>query len=85
MRSGGGNKNNKELNNSTTPVLWMRNEAIIAGLRLDISEVKLNWTDLQISNPKNSLSLGWWFLEILPFKRLSYKKSSKHHVWYGLA
>jgi hypothetical protein len=84
MHSGGSNKKNTEFNNATTPVLWMRDEAIVAGLRLGISRVELNWMDLQTSKPTNSLSLGWWLLVILPFKRLSYKKSSKHHVWYGL-
>ncbi|KAF8329934.1 hypothetical protein F5887DRAFT_1181051, partial [Amanita rubescens] len=71
---------NAQLNNASVPVLWMGNEALIAGLRLDESRFEWKWDDLQNSKPKESLTLGWRFLEILPFKRLSYTKET-HHTW----
>jgi hypothetical protein len=83
VHSGGGNKKNTELNSDTMPVLWMRNEAYHAGLRLDDPRFKWDWEKLRASKPTNSLSLSWRCLEIFPWKRLSYMRR-RHHVWYGL-
>jgi hypothetical protein len=74
--SGGGRKNNAELNNATVPVLWMGNEALFAGLKLERSEVVWNWDELKKTRPHESLTNLWHFFELLPFKRLSYGQPS---------
>jgi len=81
IHSGGGGQSNAELNNASVPVLWMGNEALIAGLKLHPSQFEWNWDKLRDSKPKESLTLAWRFLEILPFKRLSYTKKG-HYTWY---
>ncbi|KAF8347215.1 hypothetical protein F5887DRAFT_882049 [Amanita rubescens] len=68
------------LNNASVPVLWMGNEALIAGLKLHPTQFEWNWDKLRGSKPKESLTLGWRFLEIFPFKRLSYTEKA-HYTW----
>ncbi|KZP18218.1 hypothetical protein FIBSPDRAFT_745593 [Athelia psychrophila] len=50
------------------PLLWMENEALMAGLH--ISRASINWRvhDLRESEPTGSLSGAWWPLECLPFR-----------------
>ncbi|KAI9455298.1 hypothetical protein F5148DRAFT_1226410 [Russula earlei] len=62
-----GNQKNAELNNTAVPVLWMGNEAWIAGLGLEPSKVEWEWEKLKYARPQESL------LEIFPFKRISYR------------
>jgi hypothetical protein len=80
MRSGGGNQPNAELNNAAVPVLWIGNEAFLAGLRLKESNFEWDWDKLRDTKPRESLNFVWWPLELLPFKRLSYL-DKKHTVW----
>jgi hypothetical protein len=80
LHSGGGNISNTELNNAAVPVLWMGNEAIVAGLKLSRSRVEWDWGKLSETGPKESLSWVWRFFEVLPFKRLSYV-DSKRVTW----
>ncbi|KDQ54511.1 hypothetical protein JAAARDRAFT_135184, partial [Jaapia argillacea MUCL 33604] len=70
---------NTELNNATIPLLWMGVEAELAGLKLTPPKVK-RW--VRERKTTESLSLGWWPFEILPFKRLSYK-NAKGATWYS--
>jgi len=79
--SGGGIKSNEELNNAAPPVLWMGNEAMLAGLELHESRVQWKWNELEKTEPTESLTLWWRFLEILPIKRLSYVSGKT--TWYG--
>ncbi|KZP18212.1 hypothetical protein FIBSPDRAFT_829469, partial [Athelia psychrophila] len=52
----------------SVPLLWMENEALMAGLH--ISRASINWKvqDLQESKPTVSLWAPWWPLECLPFR-----------------
>jgi hypothetical protein len=79
--SGGGGQSNTELNNASVPVLWMGNEAFIAGLRLRPTRFEWDWDKLRGSKPKESLTLPWRLLEILPVRRLTYIKKASH-TWY---
>lgn len=72
LHSGGGSTSNTELNNAAVPVLWMGNEAMVAGLKLGQSRVVWDWDKLRETWPTESLSFVWRLFEILPFKRLSY-------------
>ncbi|KZP32676.1 hypothetical protein FIBSPDRAFT_812252 [Athelia psychrophila] len=49
------------------PLLWMENEALMAGLHF--SRASINWKvhDLQESEPTESLSGAWWLLECIPY------------------
>jgi hypothetical protein len=82
VHSGGGDKDNKALDNAAVPVLWMGNEVMLAGLRLKPSKVEWNWDQLENSKPTESLHSVWRFFEILPFKRLSYDNKT-HVTRYG--
>ena len=79
--SGGGTQSNTELNNAAPPVLWMGNEAMLAGLELHPSEVQWNWDKLRNTEPSESLSFVWRFFEILPMKRLLF--DGEQTTWYG--
>ncbi|KZP19841.1 hypothetical protein FIBSPDRAFT_743308 [Athelia psychrophila] len=54
------------------PLLWMRNQAIMAGLHLKAADITWKLTDLE-RDPKPSLGVIWKVLEYFPVKRLSYK------------
>lgn len=77
---GGGSTSNTELNNAAVPVLWMGNEAMVAGLKLGQSRVVWEWEKLRETRPTESLSLVWRLFEIVLFKRLSYV-DDKHITW----
>jgi hypothetical protein len=55
----------------------MENEAIAAGLRIIPRPFKDGWDINKIQNDemKESLVGGWWILEYLPIKRLTYRDS----------
>ncbi|KAH7924186.1 hypothetical protein BV22DRAFT_526627 [Leucogyrophana mollusca] len=74
---GGGNRLNEKLQLDTIPLQWMRSEAITAGLRLHPAEITWTLGDLE-QGTSNSLTLGWWLLELIPFKRLLYYNSQRH-------
>lgn len=60
---------NDQLNLESVPLLWMENEALMAGLHLQQSSVDWNIGDLETSTPHESLSGVWWLLEYLPIRR----------------
>ncbi|KZP22037.1 hypothetical protein FIBSPDRAFT_490488 [Athelia psychrophila] len=69
---GGGSRLNKDLQSGDMPLLWMRNEAMAAGLRL--KAVDRNWTAVNLGHPlTNSLGPLWKIVEQFPLRRLSYK------------
>ncbi|KZP02807.1 hypothetical protein FIBSPDRAFT_769953, partial [Athelia psychrophila] len=68
---GGGDRVNKALQLADIPMLWMRNEAIMAGLHLKATDIKWKLTDLE-HHTTPPLSVFWKILEQLPVRRLSY-------------
>lgn len=58
------------------PVLWMGNEAMIAGIKLRESVVDWNWEELATAPETPSLKLFWWLVECLPFPRLTYESAA---------
>lgn len=78
--SGGGNreKTGKALNFQDMPLLWMREEAFDAGLRLNPPKIAFRFEDLKEPNINDSLTLRWWLLELFPVRRLCYNNSNQH-------
>ncbi|KAH7927177.1 hypothetical protein BV22DRAFT_1007450 [Leucogyrophana mollusca] len=62
---------NHKLESGDIPLLWMRNEANIAGLQLVPKETTWKLTDLE-KKTIESLTPWWWLLEIAPFERRMY-------------
>ncbi|KIJ64266.1 hypothetical protein HYDPIDRAFT_90780 [Hydnomerulius pinastri MD-312] len=56
------------------PLLWMRREAVEAGLSVKPTEAVWKLDDLQRKSVE-SLRSGWWLLEVFPIKRLVYHNS----------
>ncbi|KAF7980227.1 hypothetical protein HWV62_39345 [Athelia sp. TMB] len=79
---GGGNLPNDGLNLESVPLLWMVNEAAIAGLLLTQSSVEWKIRDLETSKPFRSLQTFWWPLEILPLHRQSRSDPKKGAHWH---
>jgi hypothetical protein len=77
--SGGGLKKNVSLNLSSVPLLWMENEAEVAGLRLEPRASGGVWDleDLQKDDGHESLRGGWKPMEYLPLTRLSFKTAGE--------
>ena len=71
--SGGGNVENPAMDRSRPPLRWMVLEAQMAGLRTSSFQGALSSKDLV--EIKESLTGGWWPLEIIPFKRLTYSRT----------
>ncbi|KZP16557.1 hypothetical protein FIBSPDRAFT_698925, partial [Athelia psychrophila] len=69
---GGGNRVNADLQLGDIPLLWMRNEATVAGLHLRAADINWKLTDLE-RDPTPSLGAIWQILEQFPVRRLSYK------------
>ncbi|KAG1732689.1 uncharacterized protein EDB91DRAFT_1057950 [Suillus paluster] len=69
--SGGGNRLNEKLQSGDIPLLWMRKEAVEAGLRVKPTEVVWKMDDLQ-KRTFDSLRKAWWLLEFVPVKRVVY-------------
>ncbi|KAF9234108.1 hypothetical protein BU15DRAFT_53085 [Melanogaster broomeanus] len=82
---GGGNRSNTKLRSGDIPLLWMRSQAAAAGLHLKPADFQ--WTISDLEKPITpSLRWGWWFLELLPLKRLLYYNSErKTHKWVPIA
>jgi hypothetical protein len=75
------------MNNAAVPVLWMGNEAFLAGLRLEESkfnQFEWEWDKLEYTKPTESLKSVWRLFEVLPFKRLSYINNG-HTTWCELS
>ncbi|KAF7969864.1 hypothetical protein HWV62_25639 [Athelia sp. TMB] len=70
---GGGNRVNDRLQSGDIPLLWMRNEAMIAGLHLKAADTNMKRTDLERLPKDSARSIAWLAMELLPFGRLSYK------------
>jgi hypothetical protein len=68
---------NADLDLESVPLLWMQNEALMAGLHLQQSSVEWNFDDLKRSRPHESLNGVWWLLEWLPFRRREHSKPNK--------
>ncbi|KDR68091.1 hypothetical protein GALMADRAFT_1051503 [Galerina marginata CBS 339.88] len=69
---GGGNDKNPRMDRSRPPLRWMVFEAQALGLRTERFQHELS-RDQQI-DIKESLTLAWWLLELLPLKRLTYTR-----------
>uniref|UniRef100_A0A0W0GDD2 Putative WD40 repeat-like protein n=2 Tax=Moniliophthora roreri TaxID=221103 RepID=A0A0W0GDD2_MONRR len=67
---GGGNVENKQLKNNGPSLRWMTREAAMTGLLLNPSSTRWSKSTKQM---KESLTLLWRVVEILPIKRLTYK------------
>lgn len=69
------------MDQSKPSLRWMSYEAIAAGLRL--APFPVDWKD---KNSKEivheSLSPIWWFLEIFPWKRLTFQNQDDTTYWY---
>ncbi|THH17761.1 hypothetical protein EW146_g3118 [Bondarzewia mesenterica] len=68
---GGGNVFNPDLKRSGPPLLWMSQEAKLAGIEMELSSFKWDWKKLGDVN--ESLSGVWWLLEYAPIKQLTFK------------
>ena len=79
--SGGGNVPNAELNNASVTLQWMINQSATAGLRFESSTVKWDVDDLARMRPKNSMTLLYRLIELLPITHLTYQ-SATETAWY---
>ncbi|KAF9232609.1 hypothetical protein BU15DRAFT_54844 [Melanogaster broomeanus] len=74
---------NTGLQSGDIPLLWMRSQAAAAGLDLEPADTMWKISDLE-KQITPSLKCGWWFLELLPLKRLLYynsdEKTHKPHL-----
>lgn len=77
VTSGGGNRRNERLQSGDIPLLWMRSQAITAGLEMVPADVMWKIDDLN-KRITRSMNPGWWLLELLPLKRLLYYNSDRH-------
>ena len=72
LSSGGGYKDNLQLNSASIPLLWMENEATLAGLKLDDRDeesqfhIEWNWDALAKEKPTLSMNMWWRIMEYLP-------------------
>ncbi|PVF91489.1 hypothetical protein CPB86DRAFT_324101 [Serendipita vermifera] len=76
---GGGIDHNLEANLGAVPVLWMANQAMLAGLQLRYQD---GWNLKQIRDqaPHKSMKKGWWLLEILPIRHLQPGSNRKNLI-----
>lgn len=74
---GGGNRLNEKLQSGDIPLLWMRKEAVEAGLIVKPTEVVWKMDDLQ-KRTFESLQRTWWLLEFAPIKRVVYGTQDSH-------
>ncbi|KIK80672.1 hypothetical protein PAXRUDRAFT_225463 [Paxillus rubicundulus Ve08.2h10] len=76
---GGGNRRNAKLQSGDIPLLWMRSQALAAGLQLEPLDVmwKIDDLDKEIT-PSLKWNSGWWLPELLPLKHLLYYNSNKN-------
>lgn len=59
------------LNLESVPLLWMQNEAFLAGLHFEIHNPEWKVDDLARASPHNSMSGAWMLLEAMPIRRTS--------------
>ncbi|KAG1791111.1 uncharacterized protein HD556DRAFT_1241159 [Suillus plorans] len=72
-----------DLQSGDIPLLWMRKEAVEAGLRMKPTEVVWKMDDLQ-KRTYESLRSMWWMLEFAPLKRVVYGTRDSHAFGYVL-
>ncbi|KAG1892857.1 uncharacterized protein F5891DRAFT_963788 [Suillus fuscotomentosus] len=72
-----------DLQSGDIPLLWMRKEAVEAGLRMKPTEVVWKMDDLQ-KRTYESLRSMWWMLEFAPVKRVVYGTRDSHAFGYVL-
>jgi len=75
-----------DLNLSSVPLLWMENEAELAGLRLRPRETGGAWNleELKRANLRESLKGFWWsLLEYCPVTHLSFETADGVTRWAG--
>ncbi|KAF7980226.1 hypothetical protein HWV62_39343 [Athelia sp. TMB] len=70
------------LNIERAPLLWMINEAAMAGLHFTQSTVEWKILNLKTRKPTRSLHTFWWFLEYCPIKRQSRSDRSDTSSWH---
>ena len=72
--SGGGSreKTRDPLDFRDMPLIWMREEALEAGLELEPPKVAFKYENFKEPKITKSLTLPWWLLEVLPIRRLRY-------------
>ncbi|KAG0694907.1 hypothetical protein DFH29DRAFT_298734 [Suillus ampliporus] len=79
---GGGSRGTSDpLDFRDMPLLWMREEALEAGLRLDPPKVAFRHEDFEEPKITDSLTLWWRLLEGLPIKRLRYGNYNEDTSW----
>jgi len=84
--SGGGFGEKFDLNLSSVPLLWMENEAELAGLRLRPRETGGAWNleELKKADLRESLKgFGWRLLEYCPVTHLSFETADGVTRWAG--
>ena len=72
--SGGGNALNPGMDRSRPPLRWMVFEAGAVGLRTARFTRELSFKEYWEIDIQESLTIPWWPLEILPFKRLTFTR-----------
>jgi hypothetical protein len=72
---GGGNVENTGMNRSRPPLRWMVFEAGAVGLRT--ARFKRELSSKEQIEIKESLTGVWWFLEVFPFKRLTFARRNE--------
>jgi hypothetical protein len=78
--SGGGSLENAELNRRSHSLLWIRHEAMLAGLILKPLDIATEaWVNKERETVKitNSLGVGWWPMELLPLPWQSYVDTTR--------
>lgn len=78
---GGGNLPNDQFNLESASLLWMLNEAAIAGILLKQSTVEWDIRDLEKSKTQKSLHSMWWLLEYSPVHIQSRSDPEKMSHW----
>lgn len=64
---------NRELSNAAIPSLWMANQAMLAGLSVNPSEVDWVNKKLQTMSPTDSMKGFYHLVEFVPVKRPKYQ------------
>ncbi|EMD32005.1 hypothetical protein CERSUDRAFT_162065 [Gelatoporia subvermispora B] len=78
---GGGNIENEAMDRKAAPLRWMVFEAVPRGLRLHMLNEDSKDLVVPPTEVHESLTWIWWFLEVLPMKRLSYKGKDLTRRW----
>lgn len=77
--SGGGNTTNPWLDRSAEALIWMMDEAKVAGLRF--SRLHESRYGIEMTSITESLRWGWWIFEVLPIRRPCPKNPNQVTYW----